>query len=345
MVPGTHHVRLLSALMCLWCVLWIATDAANAEPIVNPDVTVTLFRPADEAQKDAEAATLLYPEITVPAKVSSVTGLLNSSNILADSDAIGLMYLLNPQLDKVDGLVAGQTLRMVQVELPPEAAKALSDGFLIKVNYDERLIAAILSQRDTLEQLSPASTRRTDHKDCIRSAAQYATMITDHLEVRDQPLEHQMLLQIQDDFVLLTQLGQRQSEASKIPPDDEETACAVAADLDLKRRGFESRRDASSSSTSRWPQVRVLIRTFDASGTPKPMLRIHWVPQALEHLPGRDQQFPQLSTPSEYMLPEADYIFYATRQDDPTVLGKVAVAVRRRPGSEPLTVDIQVAKP
>jgi len=106
--------------MC--CILWSACCHTYAQDSKNLDVTATLFRPTDEPEKNAGAAIFSYPEIKVPANVSSVTDLLNASHILADSDAIGLMYELNPSLSEINSLVPGQSLRMVQVELSADAA-------------------------------------------------------------------------------------------------------------------------------------------------------------------------------------------------------------------------------
>jgi hypothetical protein len=345
MLLATGRVRLLSAFMSIWCVLCIGRCPAVGQQANDLDVSVTLFRPTDEAEKDPGYVTVSYPTIAVPANVGSVTDLLDASHILADSDAIALVYLLNPSLEKIDGLTHGQNLRTIQVQLPPEAEKAVSEGFHIKINYDERLITAILSRRDEVQKLALFPAETTEQRNCLESAARDANLITDHLEARDQPLDHQVLLQLTDDFALLAQLGQTLSGSASKHPDGSETACAVAADLALKRQGFESNGRDSSFSATRWPQVRVVVRTLDAKGNPKSMLRVHWVPQALEHMEGREQQFPQLSTPTENLLPEADYVFYATQGDDHTVLGKVSVAVRRHEGSQPFTVDIQVTQP
>jgi hypothetical protein len=344
MLPRTRQFRSQYALMSMWCILWVAVSQAQAQTTKDLDLTVILFRPTDQAEKDIGSAIISSPTIAVPVNVASVTDLLNASHILADSDAIGLVYLLNPSLEKADGLTRGQTLLTLQVDMPPEAAEAFSDGFLIKVRYDERLITAILSRRNELEKLSSSSSvAKTEG--CLASAVRAAALINDHLEARNQPLDHQMLIQFEDDIALLIELGKKLPASAKDVPQNEENACAVAADLDLKRRGFEDNRDASSSITSRWPQVRVVVRTLDGNGNPKPMLRVHWIPKALENTHGRDQQFPQFSTPTENLLPEADYVFYVTQKDDPAVLGKVDVAVRRRERSQPLNIDIQVVKP
>jgi hypothetical protein len=61
MLPATGHLRLLSAFMSIWCVLWIGRCPAVGQQANDLDVSITLFRPTDEAEKNPGHATVSYP--------------------------------------------------------------------------------------------------------------------------------------------------------------------------------------------------------------------------------------------------------------------------------------------
>src|SRR5262249_41858994 len=160
--------------------------------------------------------------------------------------------------------------------------------------------------------------------------------IVTRLDGRDQPTNHEMLLQVGADIELFSQtLGAAGQPTSSVTSADEAALCAVARDLNIKQSGFNTTRDPNSS-FSPWPQALVQVRTVSAeTGKPVLSLTVHFVPQALANLKERDRVFPTLSSPTEWYLPEADYILWAARGEHMPPLGQVRISVRRTGNSKP----------
>jgi hypothetical protein len=119
------------------------------------------------------------------------------------------------------------------------------------------------------------------------------------------------------------------------------TICLLAKDLQLKRERFPDARGSTSGNLLPWPMVRVIVNTRDAvSGNPVRLLTVHCVPVALERSAYHGQEFASLSSPSEQLLPEADYVFWATKGQELVVLGRREVSIRNTGG--PVSIDLAV---
>ena len=71
------------------------------------------------------------------------------------------------------------------------------------------------------------------------------------------------------------------------------------------------------------------------------MLRIHYVPVALEGLAEQEKTFHGLSSPAERKLPEGDYVFWVTVDQDSAVLGRVKSSIRLIEDSKPLDIAVR----
>jgi hypothetical protein len=266
---------------------------------------------------------------------------------------MALMYALNPDLR--DPLQASANVRIIQIPVTPEITKALSDGFLFKIYYDDRIMKELISSRERLRALSDgisalAPERYADPSlrqtavNCMSSVSRDFDQIANHLEDRDQPTNHEMLLQVRDEVELvLRTLSWMTTGNGTLAAPDRDTICAVANDLQIKQRGFDNtRRDTSAF--LKWPEAHVIVNTFD-SVTQKPVskLTIHYAPEALQHDPTWTKQFPALTSPTESMLPEADYVFWATEDGVASpVSDRKPVSVRIMEDLKPLVVEIVV---
>jgi hypothetical protein len=91
----------------------------------------------------------------------------------------------------------------------------------------------------------------------------------------------------------------------------------IASDLEIKLRGFERQR--GEGVLQAWPEARVLTSTIDSiTGKLAQMWRVHYVAEALVDVPTQEHQLSELSSPAEARLPEADYVFWATKAADAT---------------------------
>jgi len=316
------------------------------------NVTISLYRPSDMAERDVPQPPLAFPNIARPSTVHVLSELLLSIHVWPDSGATALIYALNPNLR--DPLRLPERVRIIQIHPTTQVEAALSTGFLLRIHYDDKIVQEIVSSRDNLEHLvghvkglplqrfENASARQTT-LNCISSISDDFGQIADGLQARNQPTNHEMLLQVRGDIKLLTQTLRRIATSSEsITRTDARIICSVGNDLKIKQDGFDRTRGIDSSSTP-WPQALVRVRTINAqTGNPVHLLTVHFVPEALESLKQWDRIFPTLSSPTEWYLPEADYVLWAARSKNAASLGRVRISVRKAGDSQPFIVDIPV---
>ena len=345
----------LPAYVC-GCLLTVAAFAHAQTPKDNYDVSISLFRPVDEAEVATRQPLFSFAAITVPPGIRSVQDLLLDSQVYADSDSIGLMLALNPDLR--EPLEPGSQVRVLQIPRTPEITKALSEGFLFKVTYDARIIRDIVSSRESLRRLTQAASALTPERfadsalrpaasDCVSSISGDFDQIANHLEDREQPTNHEVLSQVRGEVDLLKlTLSRVTQETATVTPADKNVICAVAKDLRVKQEGFENTR-GSQSTLLKWPQARVLVNTIDAvTHQPVPNLTVYYAPIALEDDARFTQPFAGLSSPAESPpLAEGDYVFWVAKDIGRSPLStRKPVQVRKTEDSKPLIVDILVKR-
>lgn len=338
---GKGCVRgLLLAVIPVAAAVWVSFAAAD-EPGADYDVSVSLYRPSDNARRSLAKAPLILASLSVSSEVTSVQALLMRSHVYADADAISLIYALNPSLRDAQSLKPGETIRIAEVKETQEAQSALLEGFLFKIRYDSQMIARVVALRPNVHDTVGAHAI----PDCARSIAEDFDRIADHLEDRDQPTNHEMLAQIDSEVLLLLRIFKSlPGDSGALTSADRASVCAVANDLSLKGKGFDNSR-GDDSTFMRPPLARVLVNTYLNASDRKavPMLRIYYVPEALQDEPSETKQFATLSSPAESELPEADYIFWAMKDGNRSPLSdRVRVSVRRRSDSNPQPIEILV---
>jgi len=347
---GEDMVRIASVLIYLTlCLFGVNAFSAGQSSVDDYDVTISLYRPSDLAEREIPQPTLAFSNVARP-PTGSVRDLLLRIHVWPDSDAIALLYAVNPDLH--DPLHLPEQMHFIQIHSTPEIYAALSSGFLFRIHYDNQIVRAIVLARSDLRLVSDrASVLPPDRFDdgparqtilgCISSISNTLDQIVDALDARDQPTNHEMLLQISGDIELSSQTLERITRSpNSITHPDAASLCAVVKDLKVKQAGFASTRGIELSP---WPQALVRVRTVNAqTGKPVSLLTIHFVPEALETLKRWDRVFPTLSSPTEWYLPEADYILWASQNENATPLGRVRISVRKNSGSQPMVVDIPV---
>jgi hypothetical protein len=309
------------------------------------DIQISLFRPIDRLERKIGSIPFRFEEVRVSSAHPSVAGLLSGAKILPDFEAAALLFDMNPQLTISGGFHEQDRIRVIRIEETPELAKALSEGFFYKIHYDQELIDSLLQSNDTIQKMKTAassSPASSDLKSCVSSAADDFEQIANHMKDGDQPLNHAMLSQVRGDGdLLLKSLDRITARGSPTTEADTATVCLVANDLQLKSERFLDARGSTQTTLSPWPMVRVIVNTKDAiSGKPVSLLTIHCVPVALEGNVSQSQEFDGLSSPSERLLPEADYVFWATKGQEDAVLGRRVISVRNTGG--PVAIDLGI---
>lgn len=322
----------------------------------GPDVSVVLYKPSDGTEVSVRSAHLSFSTITVPAGVNSVEGLLSFLHFVSNSDALGLLYDSNPDLADVQAFKPGIRVRVLQIESTSENTRALAEGFQWKIRYDNQLITSIVAMRGKIQNLSASAASTLSGNvstdaivtreglACVSDVSKSFDRIVDHLEDRDQPMSHEMLSQVHADAMFLLQ---ELTTLSTAPPPDSfkenvGRVCKVSKDLEVKLKGFERQR--SEGSLPAWPEARVLTNTIDpGTGKLVQMWQVHYVAQALQDFPMQEHQLSVFSSPAEVRLPEADYVFWATKTGTTNASSdRVTVSVRMSQDSKPMQVEIPV---
>jgi hypothetical protein len=340
-------------LACSAFLLTIPYGITSAEPQAGGDdfdVRVLLYRPPDGPEQTANALQVGFQIATVGEDTHSIQDLLKQSHIWPTADAFGLVYALNPDLPSASPLQPGAKLRFLTINPSAEIAKLASDGFWVKVRYDDRLINEIVAARETLTVLAartaalpaerfsnPDTTRR-----CISDGSKDFWSITAALQRRDQPLDHEMLSQVRGDEAVLSDMLQRTLAAgsASMAAGDEETICSLTKDLRLKQETFGGVR-GSAAFSEKFPTVRVLVNTVNPeTGNPVSGLTVHYVQEAMKGRPEYEKSLGGLSSPSTERIPEADYYFWATRQS--AVVTEPKKCFIRQDGDKPYRCDLPV---
>jgi hypothetical protein len=279
--------------------------------------------------------------------VPSIAQFLSARQIRPDVEAAALLFDMNPQVALRGGFSENDRIRFIRPQADPEIAKALSDGFLYKVHYDQRLRTSLLQLGEAIQHSRGAASRSPAAKEslgCISSAADDLEEVLNHVKDRDHPLNHAVLSQLEGDADILGSfLARIATPGTAASPEDRKSVCLLASDLKVKREHFSGTRDATSDTLVPWPMVKVVVNTKDATtGSLVKLLTVHYVAVALQKSAYRIHEFAQLSSPSEQLLPEADYLFWATKGQDPTLLGPRELQVRDT--GSPVSIDLAIKK-
>src|SRR6266851_4987568 len=107
-------LQIAPVLACLMaCLLGVKTFRGAQTSLGDYDVTVTLYRPSDGAERTMQQPLSTLTTITVPPAVNSVRELLRRVHLYANSESASLIYTLNSGL--LDPLHPGQEVRIVQI--------------------------------------------------------------------------------------------------------------------------------------------------------------------------------------------------------------------------------------
>lgn len=351
-----RNLRLPLVSLCLFTLLpCMAMRALGQSRIDDFDVRVALYDPANKTERDLTGPLLKIAVVKISPDIKSVQDLLTAHRIYPDSGAVGLIYALNPDLRDVYALTAGQDLRIPEIE--PARGTDLPDGSAFKIHYDERLIHEIAAVRPSFSELLSAASTLTAKKaadvsaaeamiECVYTAFSSFSRIADHLQRGDQPTDHEMLLQVIDDINDLSQTVLRvAAPTTPATAADSTLICSVAKDLETKRLGFNEIK-SDTPVLLRWPEALVVVNTYDsATHSPVSRLKVHYALEALQGVPDRDHVFSQHGSPAEspLALPEADYVFWATKEGSQVAVSDhVRVSVRKVEGAKPVAVDLLV---
>jgi hypothetical protein len=293
---------------------------------------------------------IVLEKITLKSQ-ASIDALLKSRRLAANNDTYSLIYELNSDLVSLDRLRPGRVIVM------PKIVSGCR-GIEFSLELDPALRAVVVSLRDQVEiALKYASDLDASavgseqaQSELLQSLNQIRDTVGDFgIVVRDSdlPLSHSILRQLVAETSYISSVFS--AAPNQISDDQRLRILQIRDDMILKRSNLNERRDLAGR-PMRWLDTLVKVNTFRAQGTREPVsnLRVCWVPEALFGIQEAEHPFPRVSSPTEEVLPEADYLFWAAKDNGSLsqqcvdrISTPLQVTVRKRspPGVE---VDIVV---
>jgi hypothetical protein len=321
--------------------LAVVQPGAQENPLDQMNLSASFVRTKDRITKTVPNSVLTVTHVIVGAN-DTISGLLRRNGIFPNSDAMGVVYSLNPDLTQLSPLPEKLSIVLPGLKRTDEVNKALKEDFLASLTMDQKLkddlIATWKSLQPLVMQISAFGAERfsqAEDKDRVTTALQNTTEslhdMTIVLRENNRPLSHEILSQTYNDAAVLLSIVQQAAQpGQKLGPEDQNRIFLIASDMELKVRNLNEARGPNDS-PPRWRDTRVIVDVLE-NQKPVPGLRVYYVPEALEGQSVFVRQFSVLSSPAEQVLPEADYMIWAANENDTTsTTAHVPVPVRKSP--------------
>jgi hypothetical protein len=293
--------------------------AGESESAERPRVEVRSFIKDGRAWKRGTPACRVTFEKHSIDPGQSMAGLLHAQGIIPDSEAMTLLYELNPNLEEADP-GGKRTIIIPQLLTEPLAQKALKAGYHASLVTDADLKQRLSARLENILglQAKGAKSRLSLPEDpvggilywqAVASIAEALEKIVARVQNRTVPVE--VLLQI----TAIAELIEESMERLALPGsvlDEEDLRVATAVDEDLQVR-LDSLTPVRGSS-QRIPKVNVRVRVRSIGNkSPLSHMEIHYTPVALlnkRHWTFNPSNDESGAVATQAML-EADYFLWA----------------------------------
>ena len=332
----------------------LQTKVSDDSRLMGRDISMVLLKQSDSSRTTLADGNvkLTVHQVTVR-QGASVRALLQSNGIYADANSLGLIYDLNPGVDSLASPKPDSTLILLKVAGGRELQKQLSSGYLVALTVDQKLKDDMRKNVERLTALAPRIASLEPNRFGNAGAKEAVVKSIDNtmssLKVVKRGLAPNSQFPLSNE--ILTQIaGEVEILLSILDPDQNLSAAnqvqigLIDKDLQVKMRAFEEIR--SGELPGRWPEVRVVVTTLKSGDQGQvPSLRVYYVAEALYGRPGLEKTFDKLSSPTDRIIPEANYRIWAGRGDDPSPVSDVRkVEVRKDPSGRELTVELLIIR-
>jgi hypothetical protein len=250
------------------------------------------------------------PETVTVQPGERVVSLLADNGIRQDAQALSLIYDLNPQVDDIRQIQAGQKLRLPSIEGSSTLELALRRGYRVELLRNLAIIQVVKTRADEFQQIEATLIGlRIDRFASRRDKIEVTHLLSetrkamDVIKNPDNIVSQKVLKQASGDvgFILKTLSAVL---ASGQPISTSDLAKIKESAENLQAIGQEVSAGGSGL-------VRTEINTDNAStGEPVKQLRVFYAPQADRN---QKQECSELSTPLTEAIARGDYIFWAMR--------------------------------
>jgi hypothetical protein len=313
-------------------------------PFTGRDITLTpkLSHPNDTTSTQlAKDFHLGFTKIDVNAG-ADFRSILRKNRIVPNGDALGLIYDLNPSIYDLSSVQPGKI--PVPAIVGADTLTANASKFLFEIRTDAALKDELLASIELIQSLTKKLQDVNDSyfgtpqttasiKEETRTLSDSLDDIASAISEKFIPFPHEVVMQLHFEVqvlqdILKSMLAGPMSVDSLI----QTRLSALSDDFDIKKRAFgETRGD---SIPARWPSVSVVVKTAKKGHVEVQDYRIHYVPPALKDVPESEKKFGQLSSPTKAVLPEANYIIWATSPEDSKQVSDDLVIKVRDDGSD-----------
>jgi hypothetical protein len=267
---------------------------------------------------------------------------LSENGIRPDANAESLVYYLNPDLASIREIGKGTTLQLPVLRIPAITnERELPKQPIIAVLLDPQLKGHLRETVDSFRRT--VKNKRKDFIPQIANALKSVNLSLDRFYADDAISSHQMLEQVHGETTTLISILDKYSRKSRwlfrkhpkisLSPEDLDQFNAIKNDLSTKL-------EESSRSN---PDVKVLARTFKDKDEVSSFI-VCYAHVALSKQKKCDSSFSQRSSPTnEQFLAIANYIFWAIRPEDGTIVSNIReYPVRSQQDGKPLIVDLTI---
>lgn len=285
----------------------------------------------------------------------NVRHVLIANAIFPDSDAFGLVYDLNPSLKSINS--AGPNSELIMPFARSVSRSTLGAGQLVRLVVHSQLKSDVLAKVANLneqtaavntlgiERFANANERRAVLRS-LREIIDSSQIIRNVISGKVRPVTEEVLNQFSGELEMVQiSLGRVIQSAGLFNDSDLSTLKSVEDDLRIKRRALTDVKGPSETPT-RWRDVRVVVRTL-RNGQPEPNLRVYYVPEALRGRSRHIRSFNTLGSPTERLLPEANYWIWAGKpgqEPEGSALSDVKRLELRRTSDASQVVDLSIIR-
>ena len=302
--------------------------AAQQAQVAGRDVALTVIRAQDRA-------TLSWPSGAIELRTISATTstdenvymMLEHNGIAPDSQALTLVYDLNPSVSDVDALPANSSLLLPALAGGDRLRSLLEQKDLVRLTLDPDLRGAICESAEALQGYAssiPALTSDPASQRSLQDLLGWYAVINRRLTRRtDPPLRRDTLIELRDEGRLLRNiLEQSKSQGVPLSPSQQAQISAIHDDLSLTMPRFGQTLSGAAPKAEDACDVKVIIK----DGPPGIVdnLRVYfqynglYFPPPPASPPATSLSFNGTGAQTSRSMSRKNYQIWAARDGDPT---------------------------
>jgi hypothetical protein len=349
------HIRLFSIALIIFYFV-PGSSSGQEKRLDSLSISMTLINQKVGSSKilSQKSVALAEQKVTL-APGDNLEKLLISKGIFADGESIGIVYQLNPALD-AKAIKTGVEVTVPFVKDKKQFKEEFDQGGVVALTLDKEkkqefitVLKELESAATSVAKLQPQQFDSIVEKDMF---TQTTKSIVDKMvnfkiviKERTRPLNSEILQQMNSEARQMNAiLNDIITSKRKVGKNDIETAMLISKDMDIKTNSLTEQKGIGEL-PSRWPEVLVTVKTIDVQKRKEVNnMRVYYVPQALwNYRDSEAKSADRLTSPTNMVLPEADYYIWAGKFDNDTPLTEIkTLEVRKIPGKETIELDLAV---